>query len=52
MLHKYHVIYGVWYYPQFYISAVGLGAYYPWMQGITVPKNFYELFILYFNIYI
>jgi hypothetical protein len=21
------------------------------MQGITVPKNFYELFILYFNIY-
>ena len=29
----YHVIRGVWYYPQFHAIAVGLGTYYPWIRG-------------------
>ena len=29
MLHEYHVIYSVRYYPRFHVSAVGLGTYYP-----------------------
>jgi hypothetical protein len=33
MLLKYHVIYSVWYYPRFHISAVGLRMYYPWIRG-------------------
>jgi hypothetical protein len=33
MLHKYHVIDSVRYYPQFHVTAVGLGTYYPWIRG-------------------
>jgi hypothetical protein len=33
MLHEYHVIYSVRYYPRFHVTAVGLGTYYPWIQG-------------------
>jgi hypothetical protein len=33
MLHEYHVIYSVRYYPQFHVTAVGLGTYYPWIRG-------------------
>jgi hypothetical protein len=36
MLHDYHAIYSIQYYLQFYITAVGLGTYYPWIQGSTV----------------
>jgi hypothetical protein len=32
MLHEYHVIYSVWYYPRFHITMVGLGTYYPWIR--------------------
>jgi hypothetical protein len=33
MLHEYHVIYRVHYYLQFHATAVGLGTYYPQIQG-------------------
>jgi len=33
MLHEYHVIYSFRYYPQFRVTAVGLGTYYPWIWG-------------------
>jgi hypothetical protein len=33
MLHEYHVIYSVQYYPRLHIIAVGLGTYYPWIRG-------------------
>jgi hypothetical protein len=33
MVHEYHVIYSVQYYPRFHVTAVGLGTYYPWMRG-------------------
>jgi hypothetical protein len=33
MLHEYHVIYRVRYYPRFHVNAVGLGTYYPWIWG-------------------
>jgi hypothetical protein len=33
MLHEYHVIYSVRYYPRFHIPAVGLGTYYSWIRG-------------------
>jgi hypothetical protein len=33
MLHEYHVIYSVRYYPRFHITAVGLGTYYPGYGG-------------------
>jgi hypothetical protein len=41
MLHEYHVIYSVPYYPQFHVTAVGLGMYYPWIRGhyCTVPEG-------------
>jgi hypothetical protein len=32
MLHEYHVIYSVRYYPRFHIIAVGLGTHYPRIQ--------------------
>jgi hypothetical protein len=32
MLHEYHVIYSVNYYPWFHITVVGLGTYYPQIQ--------------------
>jgi hypothetical protein len=35
MLHEYHAIYSVRYYPWFYVTAVGLGTYYPWIRGHT-----------------
>jgi hypothetical protein len=37
LLHEYHVIYSVWYYPRFHITTVGLGMYlyYPWIWGHT-----------------
>jgi hypothetical protein len=33
MLHKYHIICSVQYYPRFYVTTVGLETYYPWIQG-------------------
>jgi hypothetical protein len=33
MLHEYHVICSVRYYPWFHKTAVGLGTYYPWIRG-------------------
>jgi hypothetical protein len=33
MLNEYHFIYCVQYYPWFYVTAVGLGTYYPWVLG-------------------
>jgi hypothetical protein len=33
MLHEYHVIRGVRYYPRFYATAVGLGTYCPCVRG-------------------
>jgi hypothetical protein len=33
MLHEYHNIYGVQYYPWFHITVVGLGVYYPQIWG-------------------
>jgi hypothetical protein len=32
MLHEYHVIYSVRYYPRFHVTAVRLGTYYPWIR--------------------
>jgi hypothetical protein len=31
MLHEYHVMYSVPYYPRFDVTAVGHGTYYPWI---------------------
>jgi hypothetical protein len=39
MLHEYHVIYSVRYYPRFHVTAVGLGTYYPWIRGHTCTPN-------------
>jgi hypothetical protein len=33
MLHEYHVICSVRYYPRSHVTAVGLGTYYPWIRG-------------------
>jgi hypothetical protein len=33
MLHEYHVIYSVWYYTRFHVTAVGLGTYYLQIWG-------------------
>jgi hypothetical protein len=33
MLHEYHIIYSVRYCPQFHVTTVGVGTYYPWIQG-------------------
>jgi hypothetical protein len=33
MLHEYHAIYSVRYYPRIHITAVGLETYYPWIRG-------------------
>jgi hypothetical protein len=40
MLHKYHVIYIVRYYPWFHVTAVVLGTYYPWIRG-----HYYNTFL-------
>jgi hypothetical protein len=44
MLHEYHVICSVRYYPRFHVTAVGLGTYYPWIRG------HYSIIILDYNI--
>jgi hypothetical protein len=33
MLHEYHVIYTIPYYPSFHITTVDLGIFYPWILG-------------------
>jgi hypothetical protein len=33
MLHEYHVIHSIRYYPRFHITAVGVGTYYPLIRG-------------------
>jgi hypothetical protein len=33
MLHEYHVVYSVQYYPRFHVTAVGLGMYDPCIRG-------------------
>jgi hypothetical protein len=35
LLHEYQVMYSVWYYPLFQVTAVGLGTYYPSIRGHT-----------------
>jgi len=41
MLHEYHVIYSVRYYPRFHVTAVGLGTYYPRIRGVRLyVENF------------
>jgi hypothetical protein len=55
MLHEYHVIYSVRYYPRFHVTAVGLGTYYVWLWGhyctvfsriyVTVLRQLSEHFI-------
>jgi len=35
MVHEYHVIYSVRYYPRLSVAAVGLGTYYPWIRRST-----------------
>jgi hypothetical protein len=44
MLHEYHVIYSVRYYPRFHITAVGLGTYYPWIWGHYCAKDWQTKF--------
>ena len=31
-------IYSIWYYPQFHVTAVGLGTYYPWIRGSACSR--------------
>ena len=55
MLHKYHVIYCVRYYPQFHVITVSFGTYYPWIQGsayilITWQRDILKEFSLVSNI--
>jgi len=33
MLHEYHLIHSVRYYPWFHVTVVGLEKYYPWIWG-------------------
>jgi hypothetical protein len=33
LLHEYHVMHSIRYYPRFVVTAVGLGTYYPWIRG-------------------
>jgi hypothetical protein len=28
-----YILYSVWYYPRFHVTAVGLGTYYQWIRG-------------------
>jgi hypothetical protein len=46
MLHGYHVLYSVRYYPQFHVTAVGLGTYYPWIRGHTVYIYIYTYMVI------
>jgi len=42
MLHEYHVVYSVWYYSQFHVTAIGLGTCYPQICGpnvLTFPEE-------------
>jgi len=52
MLHEYHVIYSVRYYPGFHITVVDLGTHYPWIWGHYCKWLSYKTFSLainYFN---
>jgi len=40
MLHEYHVIYSVQYYPCFHVTVVGLGMYYPTDMGALLYLHF------------
>jgi len=51
----YHVIYSIWFYPQFHVTAVGLGAYYVWIPEstcilITWQRGILKEFVLLSNI--
>jgi hypothetical protein len=50
MLHEYHVIYSVRYYPWFHVTAVGLGTYYQWIRGTPVYANLYVSYMCLFDI--
>jgi hypothetical protein len=39
MLHGYHVMYNIRYYPRFHVTVVGLGTYYPWIRGGILYKH-------------
>jgi hypothetical protein len=50
MLHEYHVIYSVRYYPRFHMTALGLGTYYSRIQELycncIVPNQFVDNLIV------
>jgi len=39
MLHEYHVICSVRYYPRFHVNPVCLGTYYSWIRGSACTLN-------------
>jgi ribosomal protein S27AE len=43
MLHEYHIIYSVRYYPRFHVTAVGLGMYQPWIRGHNCIVEYYAV---------
>jgi hypothetical protein len=43
MLHEYHVIYSVRYYPRFHVTAVCIGTYYQWIRGVDSSITATEL---------
>jgi hypothetical protein len=51
MLHEYHVMYSVHYYPRFHITAVSLGTYYPWIRGTTLIRITYIPHREHFNVF-
>jgi hypothetical protein len=48
MSHEYHIIYSVRCYPQFHVTALGLGTHYPWIRGHTfiLICVFFTLFVV------
>jgi len=46
MLHEYHVIYRILYYPRFHVTAVGLGMYYLWILGPACTFTGVSLYVI------
>jgi len=42
----YHIIYSVLYYPRFHVTAVGLGTYYPQIQGSSCVRFVTVIFVI------
>jgi len=51
----YHVMYSIGYYPQFHVTVLGLGTYYPWIRrsacilNIKIVRNSYNTTLLKLN---